>query len=64
MTAGLMISRTKKLELCKLAARDRNNVTTEKYKKYRNLYNSLLRTSKKMYFDKNFDLFKKNPKKT
>jgi hypothetical protein len=64
MTAGLMISRATKLELCKKATRDRNNIATENYRRYRNIYNSLLRTSKKMYFDKNFDLFKKNPKKT
>ena len=63
MTTGLMISRAKKIDLCKKAAKDRNNESTEKYKKYRNIYNSLLRISKKMYFDKNFDLFKRNPKK-
>jgi len=47
-----------------VAAKERSVVATENYKKYRNLYNLLLRTSKKMYFDKNFELFKHNPKRT
>ena len=64
MTQGLLVSRTTKLNLCKVAAKERSVVATENYKKYRNLYNLLLRTSKKMYFDKNFELFKHNPKRT
>jgi len=64
MTQGLLVSRATKLELCKKAAKERTQLASENYKKYRNLYNTLLRNSKKMYFDKGFDLFKHNPKKT
>jgi hypothetical protein len=64
MTAGLLVSRTNKLELCKKAAKLRTTESINFYKKYRNCYNSILRTSKKMYFDKNFEMHKRNPKKT
>ena len=64
MTGGLLVSRKSKLELCKLAAKNRDPITDEKYKKFRNLYNTILRISKKMYFDSNFEIHKKNPKKT
>ena len=64
MTAGLLISRKKKLELCKKAAKNRNAESLLAYKNYRNLYNSLLRASKKMYFNDSLNANKKNPKKT
>jgi len=64
MTAGLLVSRLTKLELCKKAAKNRTPESVNTYKKYRNCYNTLLRISKKMYFDKSFDLHKRNPKKT
>ena len=37
MTAGLLISRKKKLELCKRAAKNRNAESLLAYKNYRNL---------------------------
>jgi len=64
MTGGLLISRKTKLELCKQAAKNRDPISNDNYKKFRNLYNTVLRLSKKMYFDANFELHKKNPKKT
>ena len=51
MTAGLLNSRKTKLELCKLAAKERTPANELKYKTYRNLFNTLMRKSKKMYFD-------------
>ena len=33
MTGGLLVSRKSKLELCKLAAKNRDPITDEKYKK-------------------------------
>jgi len=64
MTAGLLISRQTKLELCKKAAKERSQEATQKYRKYRNLFNTLIRLSKKMYFGSNLNLHRKNPKKT
>ena len=64
LTNGLLISRQTKLELCKKATKERTNDSVQKYKTYRNLFNKLLRISKKMYFDSNFNINKKNPKKT
>ena len=54
LTAGLLISRKNKLELCKKATKERTAEALLKYKTYRNIFNSLLRKSKKMYFDSNF----------
>jgi hypothetical protein len=64
MTTGLLVSRSKKLELCKISSKERTGTpqSFENYKKYGNTYNSLLRLSKKMYFDKNFEIVKKKQK--
>jgi len=62
LTAGLLISRKTKLELCKKAALERTPESLTNYRNYRNLYNTLIRTSKKMYFNNNFAKFKKKPK--
>jgi len=64
LTSGLLISRKNKMELCKKAAKERTIEALNTYKNYRNIYNNLVRLSKKMYFDSNFTKFKKNPKKT
>jgi hypothetical protein len=62
MTNGLLISRKKKLELHKRALL--NPELTQYYKNYRNMYNSVLKLSKKMYIEENFKNYKGNPKKT
>ncbi len=64
LTNGLLISRKTKLDLCKAAAKLRTIEAQQKYKNYRNIFNSLLRRSKKMYFDENFKNNQKNPKRT
>ena len=64
MTAGLLISRKTKLELLKAAAGNRSGEAFQRYKRYRNLFNTLVRESKKNYFGTNLNLNKKNPKKT
>ena len=59
MTKGLLISRSTKIELLKIAA---NNPTAENlsaYRKFRNLFNKTRRASKKLYFDTNFNNAKK-----
>jgi len=64
MTEGLLKSRNTKINLCKSAALNRSVEALNLYKNYRNIYNSLVRLSKKMYFEQNFETHKKNPKKT
>jgi hypothetical protein len=63
MTADLLISRRRKNVLYKkqLVSPSPNNVN--KYKMYRNVYNSVLRRSKKMYFEESFYKFRTKPKK-
>jgi hypothetical protein len=56
--------RKTKLALCKQAAIERTPESTLKYKTYRNLFNTLMRKSKKMYFDTGLQNNRKNPKKT
>ena len=64
LTNGLLVSRKTKLELCKKAAKDRTELSIQKYRTYRNIFNSLIRLSKKMYFNNGLQQNKKNPKKT
>jgi hypothetical protein len=63
MTAGILTSRRKKLVLQKKVLVNPALYKNE-YKIYRNLYNSVVRASKKMYIEDNFKKFEKNPKKT
>jgi hypothetical protein len=63
MTRGLLISRRKKNQLFKkqIVSPTPHNVLA--YKVYRNLYNSVLRKSKKMYYEDILRKFKSKPKK-
>lgn len=64
MTKGLLISRSTKLSLHKHSILNPSPLNISKYRSYRNLYNKLLRTSKKLYFERNFKKYKKDPKRT
>ena len=64
MTKGLLISRNTKNNLHKLSLLYRDKSHIEKYKSYPNCYNTILRLSKKLYFEQGFKKFKSNPKKT
>ena len=64
MTAGLLVSRRTKLELCKKASKERTPESVQQYKTYRNLFNTVMRASEKHYFSKNLFESPKNPKKT
>jgi len=64
MTQGLLVSRQTKLKLHKISIHTPSPVNIQSYKNFRNLYNKILRASKKLYFDKNLQLAKKKPKKT
>jgi hypothetical protein len=61
MTPGLLISRAHKLELHKKSLIDSAQFST-RYKEYRNIFNSLIRASKKLHYDAKFTLHAKNPK--
>jgi hypothetical protein len=63
MTAGILISRRNKFDLQKKALS--NPVSyMQMYKNYRNMYNSVVRASKKLYIEENFKKYQKNAKKT
>ncbi len=62
MTPGLLISRRRKLELHKQSLIDPVQFANL-FKTYRNLFNSTLRASKKLTYDRKFAQFAKNPKK-
>jgi hypothetical protein len=61
MTTGLIVSRRTKISLLKLSITVNTNENVLKYKQYRNLYNKLVRLSKKLFIE---DQVKKNKKKT
>ncbi len=63
MTPGLLISRSNKNRLYKLAINDSNQFLN-KYRAYRNLFNTVLRASKKLHYETKFKQYAKNPKKT
>jgi hypothetical protein len=62
MTPGLLVSRRNKLSLQKKSIINLVMYLNQ-YKQYRNLYNTVLRASKKMYIDDNFKKYQGNPKK-
>jgi hypothetical protein len=63
MTTGLLKSRITKLNLYKLAVSTGLVSDFDKYKTYRNLYNSLLRLRKKLFYGESLNNASKNPKK-
>jgi Reverse transcriptase (RNA-dependent DNA polymerase) len=64
MTNGLLTSRANKLRLAKLCLVSPSESNNVKYKNYRNMYNSLIRSSKKLYYDNILKLNINNLKKT
>jgi hypothetical protein len=64
MTGGLLTSRRTKNLLHKKAIIEPTPENLTKYKNFRNIFNSLLRKSKVIYFEQNLKLHEKNPKKT
>ena len=63
MTGGLLNSRRTKLSLQKKSIIDPSPVNVNHYKQYRNLFNSLVRASKKLHYAKKLNENAKNPKK-
>ena len=63
MTKGLLISRKTKNLLHKTAVTERSEAATSRFKQYRNIYSSLIRQSKKLYYHSHIAKNRKNPKK-
>ena len=63
MTRELLISRKRKNELHKFYIIEPTPLKRDIYVNYRNTYNSLIRLSKKHYFEANLAKNKKKPKK-
>lgn len=64
MTKGLMISRAKKINLGELSIKDPSQSNVDYYKKYRLGYNKIIRTAKAMYYEKELEQHKTNPRKS
>jgi hypothetical protein len=64
MTIGLLTSRATKIRLHKASLVNPTLENSNAYKIYRNLYNALIRKSRKMYFSHQLNLARHNPKKT
>jgi len=64
MTKGLLISRTNKNLLHKKYLKTPSALNENAYKSYRNLYNTLIRKSKKIHLSDKLYRNRKNPKKT
>ena len=59
MTSGLLISRKNKNKLHKKSIASPTEFNISNYKKFRNIYNLLLRKSKIMYYESNINLMKR-----
>ena len=64
MTMGLLISRTNKLKLHKVALTDNVPFNWQQYRTYRNIFNKTVKLSKKLHYQTNIERNSKNPKKT
>jgi hypothetical protein len=64
MSKGLLVSRKEKIRLASCAAKNPTHFLKSKYKIYRNIYNSLLRAGKKLYYERELGKNVSNLKKT
>ena len=62
MSTGLLTSRRKKLELYKLYLSDKTALNFSNYKSYRNLFNKLIKASKKLHYENELQKNQKDPK--
>ena len=64
MTTGLLISRSNKLKLHKIALTDNAPYNWQQYRAYRNIFNKVVKLSKKLHYLNSIERNAKNPKKT
>ena len=63
MTTGLLISRSNKLKLHKIALTDNAPYNWQQYRAYRNIFNKVVKLSKKIHYLNSIERNAKNPKK-
>ena len=61
---GILISRLRKIALCKASVKNPSPQLINEFKTYRNLYNKVIKTSKKLYFQSELIKNQSNLKKT
>ena len=64
MSRGILISRKRKNELSKISLKNPSAENIFQFKKYRNLYNLVIRNAKKQYYEKQLEENKQNLRKT
>ena len=64
MTAGLLVSRRKKIKLCNLSLKSPSILNVANYKTFRNIYNLTVRASKKKFFETELKANQNNLKAT
>jgi hypothetical protein len=64
MTNGLLISRRTKSKLYNISIRRPSAANTEKFRTFRNLYATVVRLSKKLYYQHELALYQSDSKKT
>ena len=64
MSRGILVSRLTKISLCKESVKNPRDQIINKFKTYRNLYNKVIKASKKMYFQSELIKHQSNLKKT
>ena len=64
MSVGILISRKRKNYLSNISLKTPTTFNCAEFKKYRNLYNSVIRSAKKLYFEKQLLINQKNLRKT
>ena len=64
MSKGILISRLRKIALCKASVKNPSPQIINEFKTYRNLYNKVIKTSKKLYFQSELIKNQSNLKKT
>ena len=64
MMRGILISRKRKNELCNLSLKNPSPTSITQFKNFRNLYNTVIRNAKKLYFQRQLEENQKNLRKT
>ena len=64
MMRGILISRKRKNELCNLSLKNPSPTSITQFKNFRNLYNTVIRNAKKLYFQRQLEENQKNLHKT
>ena len=64
MSGGILISRRRKFFLSKASLKNPTATNIAQFKQYRNLYNLVTKTAKKLYYEKQLTLNQKNLRKT